>query len=63
MKVDDPSVMEADGSIKIDNQSLSYLTSTDDHNTGPLYELVHGSFFVRNTKESIGLEYDVPEVR
>ena len=60
MTVDDPKLTNSDGSIKIDKTFDSY--ALEHHNTRPLYELVRSSFYVRNTKESIGLEYDVPEV-
>jgi len=53
MKVDDQSLMYRDGSLKIDEELLCF---------GPIHRFILDTIYVRNTKQSIGTQYSVPEV-
>ena len=64
MTIDDPTLTYADGSLKVDKDVSSYQTdfAKDEIYLSPIHKFILDTVYVRNTKQSIGLEYDVPEV-
>ena len=53
MKLDDRSLMYDDGSLKIDDESMCF---------GSVHKFILDTIYVRNTKQSVGTQYSVPEV-
>lgn len=52
MKLDDRSLMYDDGSLKIDEEGLCF---------GSVHKFILDTIYVRNTKQSVGKQYNVPE--
>ena len=63
MSVDDPSMVYSDGSLKLDKEDARYDEySNEGTYMYPVHSVVLNHLYVRNTKGSIGGDYDVPEV-
>jgi hypothetical protein len=65
MKIDDPSLTYSDGSLKIDQDNSSSYSgdfAKDGLYFSPIHKFILDTIYVRNTKQSIGIEYNVPEV-